>query len=291
MSTPVVLGYDQSAISDLALEWAVAAASDRGVPLEIVVCWQAPAVTVGSGMGVSIETDVIDELRAEADQLLAGAVEKASGMAPDLTIHGEVMVSGPAAALVEKSKGAALVVVGSHGRGGFKGLLLGSVSRQVATHAKCPVAVIREPAKAGAKELVVGIDGSAPAMKALDFAFDYASRRHLRLHVLHAWEVPPIGAITSTPTITPQELLTDLKGAEARATAEVLAGHRDNYPDVSVEQDVVHGSAVAELAKASQDAALVVVGSRGRGGFLGLLLGSVSHGVVHHAKSPVVVVH
>ncbi len=291
MSKPVVLGYDQSPISDLALEWAVQAAVLRGLPLEIMVCWQAPSATLGTGMGLALETDVIEELASEAESVLAAGIEKAQGMAPELTVRGEVAVSGPASALVERSKQASMVVVGSHGRGGFAGLLLGSVSRQVSTHGKCPVAVIREPAKAGSKEVVVGVDGSESALKALDFAFDLASRRHMRLLVLHAWEVPPIGAITATPTITPQELLTDLKGAETRATSEVLAGHRDNYPDVRVIEEVVHGSAVRELAKASEDAAVVVVGSRGRGGFVGLLLGSVSHGVVHHAKSPVVVVH
>jgi len=291
MSKPVVLGYDQSPVSDLALEWAAQAALDRVVPLEIVVCWDPPATNIGAGMGVGVDTQVIAELRDEAEKFLATAIEKASGLAPDLSVRGEVMVSGAAAALVERSKSASMVVVGSHGRGGFAGLLLGSVSRQVAAHARCPVAVIREPAKVGAKAVIVGVDGSAPSVKALDFAFDYASRRHLTLHVMHAWEVPPIGTLSVTPTIKPQEILDDIKGAEVRATSEVLAGHAEDYPDVKVVQEVVHGSAVHELAAASKDAALVVVGSRGRGGFLGLLLGSVSHGVVHHAKSPVVVVH
>jgi nucleotide-binding universal stress UspA family protein len=291
MTKPVVFGYDGSAISNLAMEWAVQAAADRGIPLEIVVCWQVPPVSFGSGMGMPLESELVEELTADAESLLAAGLDKARGMAPDLDVRGELLVAGPAAALVERSKDAALVVVGSHGKGGFSGLLLGSVSRQVSTHAKCPVAVIRESAKSAAKEVVVGVDGSASALKALDWAFDHASRTGQRLRVLHAWEVPPITAITSTPTISAQEVMQDLKGAEARATAEVLAGHRETYPDVDVVQEVVRGSPVAEIARVSQDSVLVVVGSRGRGGFLGLLLGSVSHGVVHHAHCPVVVVH
>ncbi len=290
MTHPIVVGYDGSPASDLAVDWAAATAAGRGVPLMVLVAWNMPPVNY-SGLAVANESGMMKELREESDLMAANAVTKALEAFPELVATAEVVVSPPAAALVEQSHGASMIVVGSHGRGGFKELLLGSVSRQVAAHADCPVVVVRHPVDDKAREVVVGVDGSKPALKALDFAYDYASRGGLRLHVLHTWEVPPIGAITGVPTFSPPELLQDIKGNEMRVTAEALAGHSDRYPDVAVVQDVVRGTPVQTLAEMSDRAALVVVGSRGRGGFLGLLLGSVSHGVLHHAHCPVAVVH
>ncbi len=290
MSQPIVVGYDGSPASDMALDWASRAAADRGVTLRVLVAWTAPPVTFG-GAGATYEANLLEELRTQADVFLEKALNAAQAIDQDLTVIGEVVVSTPAAALVEYSHEAAMVVVGSHGRGGFTGLLLGSVSRQVATHATCPVVVVRHPADGHAREVVVGVDGSKQALKALDFAYDYASRSGLRLRVAHTWEVPPIGAITGVPTFSPPELLMDIKGNEMRITAEVLAGHGERYPDVTVVQEVQRGTPVKALAEMSEHAALVVVGSRGRGGFLGLLLGSVSHGVLHHAHCPVAVIH
>lgn len=291
MSKPVVVGYDGSTASDLALEWAARAATDRGLPLEVLVTWTAPPTQFGSVTGDLYDSELVDELRSQSDLSLERAITQAQEVSPDLAVHGEVLVSPPAASLVERSKQASLVVVGSHGRGGFTGLLLGSISRQVATHAKCPAVVVRPPANPDADEIVVGVDGSQPSLAAMDWAIDEASRKGFSLRVIHTWEVPPIGAITGVPTFSPPELLEDIKGSEMRTTAEVLAGHRDRYPDVTVAQDVERGSPIHVLCTASERAAMTVVGSRGRGGFVGLLLGSVSHGVVHHAKSPVTVVH
>lgn len=290
MTHPIVVGYDGSPASDLALEWAAKAAHDRHLPLRVLVTWTMPPVNL-SGLGVANESGLMEGLRSEAAGMAKNAIARAQEVSPDLEVTGEVAVSPPAAALVERSHDAGMIVVGSHGQGGFVGLLLGSVSRQVAAHANCPVVVVRKPGNPDAREVVVGVDGSKPALKALDFAYDYASRRGLRLRVVHTWEVPPIGAITGVPTFSPPELLQDIKGNEMRVTAEALAGHSDRYPDVRVEQEVVRGTPVQTLAELSQHAALVVVGSRGRGGFLGLLLGSVSHGVLHHAHCPVAVVH
>ena len=291
VSGPVVLGLEESSVSDLALEWAVQAAQERAVPLELVVCWQEPAVSIGVGMGVPQDTDVVRALRSQSEYVLARGAEKVAGISPELTVRGEVVADAPAKALIEHSRAASLIVVGSHGRGGFSGLLLGSVSRQVATHASSPVAVIREPAPDSALEVVVGVDGSPEAMRALNFAFDFASRRRLSLRVMHAWEVPPIASFSASRTLSPLQVLSDIEGAEERATAEVLAGHAERYPDVHVAVDVVHGNPAAQLVGASATAAAVVVGSRGRGGFLGLALGSVSHTLLHHAQSPVIVVH
>jgi nucleotide-binding universal stress UspA family protein len=180
--------------------------------------------------------------------------------------------------------------VGSRGHGTFAGLLLGSVSRQVATHAKCSSVIVRPAADPQSRDIVVGVDGSQPSLHALDFAFDEADRRGMRLRVLHTWDVPPVGAITGVPTFSPPEFIRDLKNSEARLISEALAGHGDRYPDVEVSEELEQGGPVQVLTEASEHAAMVVVGSRGRGGFLGLLLGSVSHGIAHHAHCSVAVI-
>ena len=291
MSKPIVVGYDGSPASDRAVEWAAKAAQERGLSMKILVAWAMPPGAFGEGAGAGVSGQLMEEMRSEADAMLEHALRTTQPLTPDVDVTGEVVVSTPAAALVERSHGASMIVVGSHGRGGFAGLLLGSVSRQVAAHATCPVIVVRRPADPDAREVIVGVDGSKEALKALDFAFDQASRAGLRLRVVHTWDVPPIGTITGVPTFSPPELLQDIKGNEMRITAEALAGHRDRYPDVRVEQEVLRGTPVKVLTDMSERSALVVVGSRGRGGFLGLLLGSVSHGVLHHAHCPVAVVH
>lgn len=290
MTHPIVVGYDGSPESGLALTWAVQAAKERGLPLRILIAWTMPPVNL-AGLGATDESALMDELRLQSAATAERAMSHVHELAPDLAASTEVAVSTPAAALVEESHEARMVVVGSRGLGGFSGLMLGSVSRQVAAHADCPVVVVRKVANAKAREVVVGVDGSKQSLNALDFAFDFASRRGLRVRVVHTWEVPPIGAITGVPTFSPPELLEDIKGNEMRVTAETLAGHRDRYPDVEIQQEVMRGTPVQTLAQMSETAALVVVGSRGRGGFLGLLLGSVSHGLLHHAHCPVAVVH
>jgi nucleotide-binding universal stress UspA family protein len=196
----------------------------------------------------------------------------------------------PAHALIEASADADLLVVGSRGHGTFTALLLGSVSRQVATHAKCSTVIVRAAADPQSRDVVVGVDGSQPSLRALEFAFQTADRHGLRLRVLHTWDVPPVGAITGVPTFSPPEFIRELRDSEARVAAEALAGHSDRFPDVEVVAELQQGGPVQVLTEASEHAALVVVGTRGRGGFLGLLLGSVSHGTAHHAHCPVAVI-
>lgn len=291
MSSPIVVGYDGSPASDEALDWAAGAAALRGLALDVVVAWSMPALNFGMGSATPAqETDLLGELRSEADQVWDKARARVRAEHPDVRVSGEVVVSSPAAVLVDRSRLADLVVVGSYGRTGWSKLLLGSVSRQVASHSKRPTVIVRPPADPGAREIVVGVDGSAAALKALDWAIDEASRRGFSLRVIHTWEVPPVGTLTGVPTFALPEVMDDIKGQEMRATAEVLAGHRERYPDVTVRQSVERGSPVTALVDASEHAAMVVVGSRGRGGFVGLLLGSVSHGVVNQAKCPVAVV-
>lgn len=291
MPKPIVVGYDGSEEANIALDWAAVEASGRGLPLYVVAAWTLPPVEIGISTGTAYDSQLLRALGDDAQHIVEAGVARALEAAPNIVADGEVCAVPPAAALVERSKTAAAVVVGSRGRGGFTGLLLGSVSRQVAAHAQCPAIIVRHAANPESRDIVVGVDGSPPSIRALELAFDEASRRAYSLRVLHTWEVPPIGAITGVPTFAPPELLKDLAGIEMRTTSEALAGFRDRYPDVSVRQDVQRGTPVRALVKASEDAMAIVVGSRGRGGFTGLLLGSVSHGVAQHAHCTVVVVH
>ena len=192
----------------------------------------------------------------------------------------------PTPALQAESADAALVVLGDRGLGGFTGLLLGSVAVSLAAHAACPVVVVRGPefdASAPRVEpVVVGVDGS-PASEAA-FAFAAAALHAVPLVAVHAW-----CDLVVDPTVAP--LLDDaLESDEREVLAERLAGWSQEYLDVDVRRLVVRDRPARALVQESASAQLVVVGSRGRGGLAGMLLGLVSHALLHHAHCPVAVV-
>lgn len=287
MSGQIIVGYDGSEGSTLALKWAAATAKQRGRTLEVLTTWSMPAADLGMGAAALVQQDLVDELRKEAtaanDEGLAIAAEIGANAV------GDIVAGRPASAMVHRSEDAEMVVVGSHGSGGLTGFLLGSVSRQVASHAACPTVVVRaEVPEAG--DMVVGVDGSSHSLKALRWAFEQASFTGSALHVLHSWEIPPTWSMVEVPSYEPEVLIRDYGNAELRDTSEAMAGFRADFPDVKVRQEVMKGSPVKSLVKASETASLLVVGSRGLGGFRGLLLGSVSHAVVHKAACSVAVV-
>lgn len=283
----IIVGYDGSEGSTLALRWAAQAAEQRARTVEVVTTWSMPSADLGIGAGATLQSELIDQMRQEAVATNQEGLEIAARMGANAM--GEVLIGRTAAALVHHSEGAEMVVVGSHGSGGLTGYLLGSVSRQVATHAQCPTVVVRPPAP-DAQDMVVGVDGSEHSLKALAWAFEQASYSGMALRVLHSWEIPPTWSMVEVPSYEPEVLIRDYGNAELRETSEAMAGFREKYPDVRVRQEVMKGSPVKALVTASEGAALLVVGSRGLGGFRGLLLGSVSHAVVHKAASPVAVV-
>lgn len=286
---PVVVGYDESDDARLALGFAARQAAGRGVRLRIVTAYTLVVSDLGLGTGVPWDEEVIDSIAELANREVAQAAEVVRGSNPGLDVD-TIAEPGPAAAVIlEHARDASLVVVGSRGRSGLRGMLLGGTSRQVATHCKAPTIVVRDPDPAG-DSVVVGVDGSPDSVRALAFAFDYASRAGLRLVAVHTWDVPPIGAITGVPSPEPPEMVRTIANNEARAALQELAGFGDRYPDVPVEHRILRGSPVKTLVSESAGAALVVIGSRGRGGFTGLVLGSVSHGVLHHATCNVAVV-
>lgn len=289
MSGSVLVGFDGSEGSAVALSWAAVAAKQRGRTVEVITTWSMPAADLGIGASSTLQQELVDELRKEAQS----TNDEGLKIAADLGANGvgEIVVGRTARVLVNRSEseGACMVVVGSHGASGLTGFLLGSVSRQVATHAQCPTVVAR-PAVENPNGVVVGVDGSAHSLKALEWAFEQASFAQMPLRVLHSWEIPPTWSMVEVPSYEPEVLIRDYGNAELRETSEAMAGFREDFPDVQVRQEVMKGSPVKSLVKASQDAALLVVGSRGLGGFRGLLLGSVSHAVVHRAVCAVAVV-
>jgi nucleotide-binding universal stress UspA family protein len=274
---PVVVGVDGSAAATAALGWAVEEARRRSVPLQIVhVVDQrhSDAFTRANPLYVAEE-------RRVAERVVDDAVMHVRGLAADVDVRPALEVGPPAVVLLARSAAAELMVVGSRGRGGFTGLLLGSTSLQVAMHASCPVVVLRGPA-APADRIVVGVDGSPSSELAVRFAFDRAQQTARGLTAVQAWHAPAahVEARSGGP---------ERAGKEQQALlAERLAPWRERYPEVDVVEKTPRGNAAAVLI--GEPAELLVVGSHGRDGFGGLLLGSVSHAVLHHARCPVAVV-
>ncbi|KAB1147071.1 universal stress protein [Micromonospora sp. AMSO12t] len=277
MNRPVVVGVDGSPASLLAAEHAARAAVLRSRPLHLVHGYLHP---LGYGVPVNPYDLGLPAPTEEAQKMLETTAADLAERCPGLTVEVRQVAGGPGATLVEESRRAELVVVGSRGLGGFAGLLLGSVGTQVAAHAHCPVLVVRpaeEPIPV-AGPVLVGVDGSEPAELAVGYAADEAARRGDGLVLLH---VQP-------PDRAPADEATDTHAAELLATA--AAAVRGSHPGLAVEERVLRApKAEQALVEASGDAALVVVGSRGRGGFAGLLLGSVSQALVQHAHCPVLV--
>lgn len=287
----IVVGYDGSRCSSMALEWAVAEARRRDLALRLVygLGWVAfvPPAPTGQLLAEA-------QLQASAEQVVEEGLQQVATLAPELEVTSQAYVAlGATAALVEQSRTAELVVVGSRGRGGFAGLVLGSTSTAVAMHAHCPVVVVHEAGTAGAGasagRVVVGVDGSERCLEAVEFAFAAASARGVGLTAVHGWTAPWTPASEGLPLSAAE--WRGLHDREELLLAESVAGWATKYPDVEVTRLVVHGNPGKTLVEHSHGAELVVVGSRGRGGFVGLLLGSVSQAVVHHATCPVAVIH
>jgi nucleotide-binding universal stress UspA family protein len=275
----MVVGFDTSPASDRALRWAVREADLRGADLTVVYVYDRHRHEVDPHRETYAAT-----VDAIARTVVDEAVASARAVVPGVEIRGLPMFGPAAATLVNAAARGSTIVVGSRGLGGFRSLLLGSVSEQVATHAVGPVVVVRGRPDADGP-VVVGVDGSASAENALGEAMREADLRHVPVTAVFAH--PKLD-----PTVVPKGppyVEDDVDRREFLGTA--VARWRDRFPGVKVDLMVAEGEPAKVLIDASATAQLVVVGSRGHGGFSGLLLGSVGRHLLHHAKCPVMVVH
>ncbi|MCA2219428.1 universal stress protein [Jidongwangia harbinensis] len=281
----IVVGTDGSDPSRTAVRWAAAEARRHDTPLKIVTAytWNGPAEALG---GVA---DLPDVVAQQFDRMATAAADEARALEPGIEVSSTAVIGDPASALLRASRTAAMLVVGNRGRGGFASLLLGSVSQQVATHASGPVVVVRGRRETPSGPIVVGVDGSASAQRALALGFDQAQRRGCGLLAVRSYPVP------MPPYGPDMPLLLYDQDAAARDTARdldtILTPWHDKYPAVRVKTLIEPGSPAKNLIDASRDAAMVIVGSRGHGALIGGLLGSAGQQLLHHADCPVMIVH
>lgn len=289
LDNSVVVGVDGSAASTGAVAYAANTAAKRGVPLVVVTTYTMPAAMFAEGMVPP--QPVYDELEKECGPIVEQAEATAREVAPDVQISHAVVEGNPSQVLIDYSRRAKMIVLGSRGLGGIKGMVLGSVSAAVASHAFCPVVVTREDTCGLERSgpVVVGVDGSEVSTKATEWAFAEASARGATLIAVHTWMDPQVQAAAAGIALTGDEWK-QLEEQQLGVLAERLAGFSDRYPDVTVERHVTRDRAVRALVAMSEGAQLVVVGSHGRGGFAGMVLGSTSRAMLQAAPCPVMVV-
>jgi nucleotide-binding universal stress UspA family protein len=280
----VVVAIDEKDPDLGTLRWAAAEAIARGNRLVLVhICeWRE-----GQQKPAPMADDIRPRVRVGAERVVGAAVDAVRAEFPDLDVTGEIGTGRPTPALLELSEEAAMVVVGARGVGGFPGLLMGSVSGQLAEHGLCPVAVVR-PVAGSATDVVVGIDGSPESARALTQALRQARRTGGRLIAVHAYRLPPVAAAYApNPGVDP----TIHRELAENTLAVALGMVQEDNPDVKIERRVEHGPAARVLLAAADGAAVLVVGARGLGGFTGMVAGSVSQQVLRHAHGPVLVAH
>ena len=280
----VLVGVDGSAASDAAVAWGVREAALHRLPVTLFHAVQP--IVVGWPVG-QLYAEIPERQRDEAQRVLErarAAVTAGPGGAEPPEIRTQRVYSGVVPALVDASAGAWMVVAGSQGMSALGRLLLGSVTAGLLHYAHCPVAVVHSGAAPDpGAPVLLGIDGSPASEEATAVAFEEAARRGVGLVALHVWSdvavFPILGMDWHEREAEGQEIL-----------AERLAGWQERYPDVRVERKLFCDKPAHWLLQESERAQLVVVGSRGRGGFPGMLLGSVGSAVAQSARVPVIVV-
>ncbi|TCK22742.1 universal stress protein [Pseudonocardia endophytica] len=280
---PIVVGIDGSEEALKATRWAAGEALRRDRPVRLVAA--VPWSSFRALGPLAMEADEPREaaFRVAREQIELAAAEAARTLPRD-RVDGDVRDGRPATVLGAASEDASLLVVGDRGRGGFAGLVAGSVAVSVSATARCPVVVVRGVLGPDGAPVVVGVSDAADGVAALGFAFAQASERGAPLVAVRAWsdEVPgPAAGFLDR---------TELERNESAALREALAPWRRRFPAVAVREHLVVDRPAEALVTGSAGAQLLVVGSRGHGELVGTLLGSVSRAAVHHAHCPVAVV-
>ena len=284
----VVAGTDGSDESLLAVEWAAREAAVRGAALRIVSVPTLPPRMAWQRAPHGTPDTAADAIYRSGKHALAMAADRAAEVEPGLVTETALRSGPPTRALCEDSANVSMLVVGSRGRGGFAALVLGSVSRYVATRAQCPVVVVREEAVATRREIVVGVrDFEQPA--AIGFAFEEAALRQAQLRAVHAWQwfLPEMRL---TGTERPGAEAEEVTSEATEWLAGLLGFWREKYPEVTVIEDVVHARPGGVLAGASARADLIVLGRRTAEDSSHAGTGAVAHAVLNHAHGPVAIV-
>ncbi|MFJ7123218.1 universal stress protein [Streptomyces albogriseolus] len=279
---PIVVGVDPDPSKRLALAWAADEADRRRLPLRLVHAQGVPTGGYRSGETRPSWEEWNQALHELGDQVLKEAVAFVRSRHPEVEVSTLLAEGEPAWVLRQEARGAALVVVGSWHLSRRREMSSSSVILPLTAHAPCPVAVVPEPEHVTQQPayFVVGVDGSPHAAAAVDVAFEEAALRGAHLRALYVWHPPLLGVLDEDAAVRECR----------RVLSETVAGRTATYPDVELHHEVVRGHPVQVLAEASEHALGLVVGTRGRGGFTGMLLGSVSQGVLHHAGCPVITV-
>lgn len=282
----VVVGVDGSPASRAAVDWAARDAALRDVPLTVVHVM--PSTVIGAWTDLPMSPEFWTARTRRAEELVTEALEwvaRAISVSPRIPVRHKVLSAPIVPAMADMSKDADMVVVGCRGLGGVQALLLGSVSSALLHQAHCPVAVIHDEDLAMTDSanapVAVGIDGSPASELATAIAFDEASRRGVDLVAIHVWGDYTDDFVNGT--------WDSLGNWADEALGERLAGWTERYPDVTVHRVVDQNSPARSLLEHAKKAQLLVVGSRGRGGYAGLLLGSVGSAIAHGARTPVIV--
>ena len=269
---PVIAGADGSQESLRAVEWAAREAVLRGTSLRIVTIPVLPPRMTANPATPGTVSDVIEK---SASQALAAAAQRAAAVEPALSVETQLLTGAPPEVLVGIAPDASMLVLGCRGAGGFSALVLGSVSRYVATHAPVPVVVVREETTAAEREIVVGVRDPGQAAAVLEFGFQEAALRKARLLAVHAWSSPIPGH-------------TEAPAEESSRLESAVAAWREKFPEVEARWEVVRAHPGRVLSGSSARADLVVLGRHAPGGSRTLGVRSITHAVLDHAHGPVV---
>jgi nucleotide-binding universal stress UspA family protein len=290
----IVVGYDGSALAGAAVDWATAEAQSRGLALTVMHVVDTLS-TIPGPRGPSPTPELAG---IPAEQVTAEGIRRAQKTSTSIEITPVTHHAQVAYTLIDSSRDAALLVVGTRGQGEVAGAFLGSVAVAVSAHALCPVVVVRGDSTRSCgpdRPVVVAVDGSPSSIAALHYAADVAARASAPLVIVSAYLAIPTqawaGAYTyAMPTDGDPSFATMAREAADKVTAALATMALQRHPELVVRQSAVEGPPTIALAAAAVGAALFVVGSRGHGGFVGLLLGSVSHAAIHSAPCPVAVI-
>jgi nucleotide-binding universal stress UspA family protein len=278
----IVVGIDGSESADRAVVWAALTAASRSWTLRIVIAVDPPA---------HLSADDLAEFRAVAGSRLASAevLARVTVDNAEFDVVTEAVSGKVAEVLMAESTGREAVVLGASGLGESDSGVLGSAAVALCAHGSSPVVVVRGRSIDGRPPafgpVVVGVDGSARNQAAVGVAFEQAAQRNSPLVAVHVWSDVSLAQVSGVPKNWPT-----IAASEEALLAESLAGWQNKYPDVEVRRVVAQDRPVRVLSQLSEQASLIVVGHRGRGGFAGMLLGSTSYALIHTADCPVMVV-